>query len=234
MLSKEQVVLDLKIIYKNIGKIPTQRYYVENGSYSLKTVRNKFGSWNNALIDVFGEINCLGKKEKLKILCLNCSKPTFNPKFCSKSCASSYNNSLVNGRKCGRSKKDKFCKCGVILKNYKRKKCDDCLNLIKINDGSLVSLQDVTKAMVLVDNTQKYSRIRGLARTFAKKSGKLNSCHVCGYDKHVECAHIIPINSFNNGDKITKINNLNNLVGLCPNHHWEFDNGILKINFKGM
>lgn len=23
---------------------------------------------------------------------------------------------------------------------------------------------------------------------------------------------------------IKEINNINNLIGLCPNHHWEFDN----------
>jgi hypothetical protein len=25
------------------------------------------------------------------------------------------------------------------------------------------------------------------------------------------------------------VNSLDNLVGLCPNHHWEFDHGLLQL-----
>ena len=51
-------------------------------------------------------------------------------------------------------------------------------------------------------------------------------CNICGYDKHVEIAHIKSVSEFS-GD--TKINDINNLISLCPNHHWEFDNGVLDI-----
>ena len=42
------------------------------------------------------------------------------------------------------------------------------------------------------------------------------------------------INLFENECSLTlttieEINNINNLIGLCPNHHWEYDNGLLEL-----
>lgn len=54
-------------------------------------------------------------------------------------------------------------------------------------------------------------------------------CSNCGYDKHVEVCHIKSISSFNNESKISEINDISNLILLCPNCHWELDNGILKL-----
>lgn len=45
----------------------------------------------------------------------------------------------------------------------------------------------------------------------------------CGYTKHVEVCHKKPVSSFPGNTLITVINSLDNLIGLCPNHHWEFD-----------
>lgn len=61
------------------------------------------------------------------------------------------------------------------------------------------------------------------------KSGKPLKCKVCGYDKHVEIAHIKAVSEFSDKTLIGEINSIDNLVALCPNHHWEYDNGILKI-----
>lgn len=49
-----------------------------------------------------------------------------------------------------------------------------------------------------------------------------------GYDKHIEIAHIKAVSDFSDDSLISEINDKNNLVALCPNHHWEFDNGFLK------
>ena len=59
-------------------------------------------------------------------------------------------------------------------------------------------------------------------------SGKM-SCSICGYDKHSEIAHIKPVSSFDDNALIKDINNPDNLIALCPNHHWEYDNGLLEI-----
>lgn len=54
-------------------------------------------------------------------------------------------------------------------------------------------------------------------------------CLICGYTHHIEIAHIKPVSEFDDGTLVKEINDKNNLIPLCPNHHWEYDNGILDI-----
>jgi predicted restriction endonuclease len=71
--------------------------------------------------------------------------------------------------------------------------------------------------------------ITGSARIIAKKYGLLNQCAVCSYSLHVDTCHRKAINSFPDNALIQEINNAKNLIGLCKNHHWEFDHGYLAI-----
>lgn len=73
------------------------------------------------------------------------------------------------------------------------------------------------------------SSIQKLARKCYFDETKEPKCHICGYDKHVEVAHIKAVSEFSDDTLISEINSIDNLIGLCPNHHWEYDNGILKI-----
>ena len=57
------------------------------------------------------------------------------------------------------------------------------------------------------------------------------SCAICGYNKHIEIAHIKSVSSFNDEATIGEINSIDNLIALCPTHHWEYDNGL--FNLKG-
>lgn len=50
---------------------------------------------------------------------------------------------------------------------------------------------------------------------------------MCGYDKFVEIAHIKAVSEFDESALISDINSIDNLIALCPNHHWEYDNGVL-------
>ncbi len=63
-----------------------------------------------------------------------------------------------------------------------------------------------------------------------KKSKLPRKCFVCGYDKYIEVCHIIGISTFNENTLITQINSIDNLIALCPNCHWEFDHGLLKLS----
>ena len=56
---------------------------------------------------------------------------------------------------------------------------------------------------------------------------KKKICNVCGYNKHVEVAHLKPIHSFPKETLLETVNNISNLLYLCPNCHWEHDNGLL-------
>jgi predicted restriction endonuclease len=38
---------------------------------------------------------------------------------------------------------------------------------------------------------------------------------------------LIYLSEFDKSAKLSEINGMINLVPLCPNHHWEFDNGLI-------
>lgn len=139
-------------------------------------------------------------------------------KFCNHSCAATYNNTHKEGKKY-------YCqKCqqliGVGYKEYSRRKyCDKC-------GSSTIDWDTVTYGETKDKRLyQKHSRIRVLAqKVYQQKTNGNQKCEHCGYDKHIEVCHIKPINSFADDSKITEINAYDNLIGLCPNCHWEFDN----------
>ncbi len=152
--------------------------------------------------------------------CLVCGKQTNNPKYCSKSCSATDTNHKFPKRVRLKS----YCiHCGVPV-TYRRTTCDSCNP--SIIDWSTVTLRDLKSRYPY----QKHTRIRSLARSYYKNSDKPKKCCNCGYDKHYEVCHIKPINSYNSTATVAEINSLHNLIGLCPNCHWEFDNGLLNIH----
>ena len=71
-----------------------------------------------------------------------------------------------------------------------------------------------------------FSWVRGSNRIKNKKLREY-PCQVCDYRVHVELAHIDAISSFPLETTLKAINKEENILVLCPNHHWEFDNGKL-------
>lgn len=151
--------------------------------------------------------------------CLNCGKNTTNPKFCSRSCSAIYNNSR-------REKKKYYCKrCGKYIftgfNTQYKKLCNDC------NPNSIDWSKRTYGELLEKRTYQAHSHIRDLARRIYAKSNKPKYCANCGYDKHIEVCHIKPIESYSKNDLISTINDIHNLIGLCPNCHWEMDNNLL-------
>lgn len=103
------------------------------------------------------------------------------------------------------------------------------LNIIKSSQEDLDSI----KKCELFNKRKNWQSARGCIVKDAKKkyikSGRILSCAICGYDKHVEIAHIKSVSSFNDDATIREINSIDNLIALCPNHHWEYDNGLLNL-----
>jgi predicted HNH restriction endonuclease len=62
-----------------------------------------------------------------------------------------------------------------------------------------------------------------------KKSGLLSECKVCKFSGFVEACHVVPVNKFELTSSLKDINDLKNLVGLCPNCHWMLDHGKLVL-----
>lgn len=151
--------------------------------------------------------------------CKNCGAKTNNPKFCSRSCSSSYNNR-------GNPKRHKTKKCANCdnLVISQRKFCKDCKSIL-YNDWDNITIKDIkVKAKY-----QRSSHIRENARRVFSKHNPNPKCVVCGYDKHIEVCHKKPINDFELDTPVSVVNNIKNLIPLCPNHHWEFDNGLLLL-----
>lgn len=83
-------------------------------------------------------------------------------------------------------------------------------------------------------NSKSWQSARGIiqkrARLIYSNSDKPKSCIICGYSKHFEVAHIKAVSLFDSDSLISEINDISNLIALCPNHHWEYDNDNLDIS----
>lgn len=167
-------------------------------------------------------------------------------KFCSRTC---YINSKTGQpvenakfRYFGKSK-DIFCaRCQAVFTVHRnssgaipsRKVCDFCYKNPprKPFSETIGKIGDFTKSELFV-NRASYQSARSAVRKHAvaifQTHHKTNSCHICGYDRHIQVAHIKSVSSFSGETLISVINDPKNLVGLCPNHHWEFDHGILSV-----
>lgn len=143
--------------------------------------------------------------------CIECSKETDNPKYCSRSCSAKVNN-----------------------KKPKRKltnKCKTCNSLI-VSNRSYCPLcwaeTDRKLSDILYDKPGRtrsgvYSLVRYFAKAIVKDRSQI--CSKCGYSKHVEICHIKPIADFPLDTLVSVVNSPDNLVLLCPNCHWELDFG---------
>ena len=178
---------------------------------NAKPAKHKFCS--RPCHDLWRKINAHETK------CLNCGKITKNPKYCSRSCAATHTNKTQPKRK----KVKHYCTtCGVFLKT-RRKFCKEHNPLNK--DWSKITYGEVAGNA----KYQKNSAIRNLARTTYDNSGKNKACKICRYETHIHVCHIKEISSFPEDTPVATINDISNLVALCPNHHWELDNGLLNL-----
>ena len=143
-------------------------------------------------------------------------------KFCTRSCGASYNNKF--------RKREKILKLCSGCKAPISRKATKC---VKCHGNSLVSVDALTKGE-LIARSKYWVQYRAVvaknARRVYKNSGEKYACDLCGYDIHVEIGHIKDVKDFPESATVGEINNIKNLVPLCPNHHWEFDHDLLQIN----
>ncbi len=152
-------------------------------------------------------------------VCQQCGQPTKNPKFCSRSCSAIHNNHTTPKR----SRKRRCAGVGcttLILQD--RKHCAECTPKRKWGTD-VRTLGDVTGSA----RYQVHAQVRTHARGVMRRSGQAPRCRVCGYSAHVEVSHIRAISTFPSTALISEVNGLDNLEYLCPNHHWEHENGLL-------
>lgn len=128
-------------------------------------------------------------------------------KFCSSSCSCRHSN-----------------KTRIRVKKEKPIKPSDLL-------GSTTKGELFGSSLLSGDSFWQRARVRITkhARKVAKKNLLISSCKICNYSLHVEVCHIKAVKDFPDTATLNEINNPANLIGLCPNHHWEFDHNGLEI-----
>lgn len=208
----EKLILQEKISYEKIGKI-----YNVSGN-AIKKSAKKLG------INL-PQRRKINKSEIFSKIKTNCSKVDI--------LSDSDFIKIINSNNGWRSISLSLGYKNIVGSNTKRKilkRCSDLGIEIKIKKLQPTMLRTKKELISNRKNYQSYrSSIRRLAEVTYKNSGKPLKCFICGYDKHVEIAHIKAVSDFDNDALIKDINSKDNLIALCPNHHWEYDNGILKI-----
>lgn len=172
-------------------------------------------------------------------------------KFCSHSCSAKYNNKghihnfsgnfssiidnitdneIINAFYSSKNITDFSHKLGY--KNgikKENKQVFNRLNQLNLNINDLredkLDIKNVTKGE-LFDKRSNWQNARSTIQREARKnyqnSNKPKQCIICEYNKHYEVAHIKAVSEFDDNILISEINNIDNLIALCPNHHWEY------------
>lgn len=145
----------------------------------------------------------------------------------SKTCKKCYVNTLDNGKTskicvtCG-GPKSKTKSGADCITCYHKKRSKKCLDNEKTISDMLYGPEK--------GHFNAYTRVRAHARQCSKIYGLYdNGCLNCGYSKHVQICHKKDIADFPKDTPLNVVNSKENLLPLCPNCHWEFDNDGLEI-----
>ncbi len=164
------------------------------------------------------------KAPPLSLICSECScgyLSHFKNKYCSKSCSRKATNRIASEWR--RAHKKPCPKCGDLI-YPEAVTCKKCRN----NDGAYRGDITLKEAVYLFHHkSSAFALVRSRARTIVRKLG-WKSCWVCGYNRHVEAAHIKSIAEFPMDTRLSIINDQTNLATLCRNHHWEYDHNMLE------
>ncbi len=158
--------------------------------------------------------------------CPNCKcdfiQKTSSQSYCTPRCRK------IFGVKKWQEKNKKPCpSCGILI-THDSKLCKLC------NNGTTECMEStIAEYQQMPSIKDKHpSWVSHHIRLFAKSWNnhlKGKPCENCGYDKHTEFCHITAISNFDKDTKLSVVNGESNLVILCPNCHWEFDNNLLTI-----
>lgn len=142
--------------------------------------------------------------------CDACGSPTKNPRFCSKSCAAKTTN-RENPKRNGR--KQRCSSCGMPLSRRKKHQlCGHCAPRI---GRWKMTLQQAR------GRNNRHASVREHAQYVCRNRAK--RCAICGYRRMAAVCHVKPIHAFPATSTLGEINRDDNLILMCPTHHWELD-----------
>jgi hypothetical protein len=151
--------------------------------------------------------------------CSNCGKETVNPRFRSRRCSAIANNRAMPKRQ----RKRYFCEVCGSEASHRRKYCDT--HSVRTAATNQITVREIQRRAKFQAN----ARIRQMARRVYRDCGLPLRCFICGYSTHVEICHKRSIAEFPDYALVSEVNAQDNLVCLCPNHHWELDHGLLSL-----
>lgn len=217
-ITKTQMIEDIIKVATLLNKPPSINEYRKYGAFHFCTLNRRFGSWNNALKQIIGSINKERSQPLKEHPCEGCGIITKNPKFCSASCAAKTNNVKYPKR----HKETRQCPdCGRTASKNK-----PCHHHFMINAIESYGNRTIASLFEKAKNAQHHYRsVRLHAHRVAFFNKMEKKCFICGYDIHVQLCHKKPIHSFTRDTLLKEVNDLSNLVFLCPNHHLQMEHG---------
>lgn len=247
---KEFIISEVLRVNTLLGRRPTRTEFIE---YSHKGVTRRVcerevGTYNKVLF--LAGLKDTHEQGSVYVPCKRCGKTikkalsevrkTKNS-FCSQTCSAVFNNTLRGVRNTDLTRRHfvpsilcnvLYIKKLVLCQNCNKlyhKKSNRVTSSLTCSHFCSMELSMKSKTMqdlVVRKGANSYDSVRSNARNYSKYFyPKL--CMLCGYDKHYEVCHVKDIKDFNSNSTIIEVNSRSNLVHLCPNCHWEFDNGRL-------
>jgi hypothetical protein len=134
--------------------------------------------------------------------------------FCNRTCKTSYSNHIR-----------------ALHNQYKRSSdrlpLDIYLNTISVSNKTKRDLFSTrTNWQSARSAIQKHAR-----NIYLTSATHTHCCRIgCMYEAHIDVAHIKPVSEFSDDSLISNINDKFNLMGLCKNHHWEFDHNLITLD----
>ena len=141
----------------------------------------------------------------------------------------------IGDGKVGQYRRKKFCNnsCAAIFNNKRKPKKTPKPRRAKPDKREKWDIFMTQTKGQLFDRRRNWQSARSTIRKYATliyfEVNEERICKACGYSHYIEVCHIRPVSEFPRETLISEINDISNLVGLCPNCHWEFDHGILLL-----
>jgi predicted restriction endonuclease len=97
-----------------------------------------------------------------------------------------------------------------------------------VNQYAVARAQDKSHQIISRKAAERY--LKNPARKIMDRSKIEKKCRLCGYSETVQVAHLKKISIYSEDTPIGVVNDLSNLIYLCPNEHILYDKGKLSIS----
>ena len=153
--------------------------------------------------------------------CLHCGVATANAKYCSRSHAAIHTNQQAPKRRLTRT----CAECETLIPGSRQ--------FCAVHGKRKADYRLLTVAQLKAKDAIKHpSYYRGYLNSITRllNAHRPRVCQACGYAKHVEYCHVLPIKAFPDSTTVQEVSGPTNILVLCPNCHWEYDHGLVTVN----